>query len=128
MLNLSLRGRILVFGVGCGLLSSIGICLALIWFRHTNRRRAIHSDLCGLACSTVRPAADGPAARAHRAVTLLAVNSHAETVEERAQAVDLLLDFSQTIQGAAEAGSGSEHARPGASQSPAAVGRCHPRP
>ncbi len=101
MLLPSLRGRILLFGVGCGLLSSIGICLAFpeLASAPANPHHFLIrlGTICSLAALLLM------AILLVRTAQFLARGEHARRlVEDRAQAVDLLLDFSQTIQGAAK--------------------------
>ncbi len=97
----SLRGRILIFGVGCGLLSSIGICLAAPQFVPATTNA--HPFLMGLGMICGLLALLLMAVLLLRTAQFLARGEHARRViEDRARAVDLLLDFSQTIQGAAK--------------------------
>ncbi len=101
MLQHSIRGRILIFGVGCGLLSSIGICLAASAF--AAGPVGLHPALIfsGVACSLLALLLMA-LLLVRTALTVARGERARHIVEERAQAVDLLLDFSQTIQGAAQ--------------------------
>lgn len=95
------RGRILIFGVGCGLLSSIGACLAVPEFASgpaTPQRFLLGlGSICGLVALLLM------ALLLVRTAQFLARGEHARRlIEDRAHAVDRLLDFSQTIHGAAK--------------------------